>query len=301
MKIRGLFVLVFIAVLIIGVSAFSFNSNIFAKKGELKVTLEHPFLINDSWVKASELKVGDELFTVSGKRARIINIKNVKENVAVYNIHVNGNENYFANGILVHNKPDIEFNEGPTYVEELNKIKKADPEMYNWIMVQRQGQGAAIKNVPEFARIMEQRINSKETYAIISAIKNRDTSIKLPLAENEIGWNFDEMERWIREHGPGAPAFRMINGKSVPVTLFPDPDSLFVEAIHMATWKDDVSAAIKRESKRPLPRFPAKISSVIIQTKDIRGDKQLLKWYVIKRPDGSIIVDLYHAEISKIR
>jgi hypothetical protein len=72
MKKRGLFVLVFIALLILGVSAFSFNSDIFSKKGELKVTLEHPFLLNGSWIKASELKVGDELFTVNGKRTVIV-------------------------------------------------------------------------------------------------------------------------------------------------------------------------------------------------------------------------------------
>lgn len=72
--------------------------------GQLKVTDEHPFYVNDSWIPAKNLQVGDLLTTEDGKKVRITSIDDIVENVSVYNLHVNGVNNYFANDILVHNK-----------------------------------------------------------------------------------------------------------------------------------------------------------------------------------------------------
>ncbi|MFA5857345.1 MAG: polymorphic toxin-type HINT domain-containing protein [Candidatus Pacearchaeota archaeon] len=76
------------------------------KKNSLSVTLEHPFYLNSKWVKASELIVGDELTTSTGRKAKITGIRDVFSNdpVAVYNLKVNNFENYFAGNVLVHNK-----------------------------------------------------------------------------------------------------------------------------------------------------------------------------------------------------
>jgi len=52
---------------------------------QLKVTSEHPFLLDGNWVKASDLKVGDKLSTIDGKNARITGIKFVPDKVEVYN------------------------------------------------------------------------------------------------------------------------------------------------------------------------------------------------------------------------
>ena len=115
MKKRVLFVLFFIALFVIGVSAFSFNQNLFSKGGELKVTLEHPFLLNGSWVEAKDLKVGDELFTVSGKKARITSIRDVNSSVDVYNLEVEDYSDFvLSDGIVVHNS---------------NKVKESIPEI----------------------------------------------------------------------------------------------------------------------------------------------------------------------------
>ena len=106
-----MFVLFFIILLIVGVAAFSFNSNIFTKRSELRVTLEHPFLLDGKWVKASELKVGDELFTINGKKAEITNITKVKtkEPFLVYNLEAGELENFvLADGIIVHNSNRLE-------------------------------------------------------------------------------------------------------------------------------------------------------------------------------------------------
>ncbi len=47
---------------------FSFT---FISAGELRVTEEHPFLINREWISAFELKVGDELTLVNGSKAEV--------------------------------------------------------------------------------------------------------------------------------------------------------------------------------------------------------------------------------------
>lgn len=110
---RGKFVVLFLLILLIGIyfiSAFNLpnlsNFHIFNfNKNVLKVTNEHPFFLDGKWINASDLKVGDELTLVNGKKARIKSIEDIVEDKEVYNIHVNGSEDYFANSVLVHNKP----------------------------------------------------------------------------------------------------------------------------------------------------------------------------------------------------
>jgi len=74
--------------------------------GQLKVTMEHPFYVNGEWVPFHELRVGDILRTHDGKKARITSLDylEVEEPVNVYNIEVSFPNDYFAEGILVHNK-----------------------------------------------------------------------------------------------------------------------------------------------------------------------------------------------------
>ncbi len=110
--------------LFIGISALNLNS---IKKNSLKVTLEHPFLItencsnflssknlknkqdfscNNNWISASELKVGDELITADGKKARITGIEDVVSDkpFLVYNLEDKLYHNYvLEDGLIVHN------------------------------------------------------------------------------------------------------------------------------------------------------------------------------------------------------
>jgi len=94
---------------------FCLNSFFLVSAGELKVTLEHPFLIDGKWISASQLKVGDVLQTVDGKNVTIKSIKSVSEenNFSVYNLEageyhnfvVCGEENCSRDslGVVVHN------------------------------------------------------------------------------------------------------------------------------------------------------------------------------------------------------
>jgi len=105
MKLKSKFFLFLILIAISLTFVFAFNS--FSDKNTLKVTFEHPFLIDNKWIPASELKVGDELFSVDGKKARIISIEDVDDEVDVYNLEVEKYSDFVVNGIVVHNSNGV--------------------------------------------------------------------------------------------------------------------------------------------------------------------------------------------------
>ena len=78
--------------------------------GTLRATPEHPFFANGHWVRAAELGVGDVLLEV-GEDGRTVNrvpvrsIERLPGEVETFNLEVAGAHDYFADGILVHNKP----------------------------------------------------------------------------------------------------------------------------------------------------------------------------------------------------
>lgn len=98
----GLFIF---SVFIVLLSILSFVSG-----SQLKVTEEHPFLINGSWISASQLQVGDLLTTVDGKNVRITSIEDVVEetNFSVYNLESKEYSDFVVDGgdnlsVVVHN------------------------------------------------------------------------------------------------------------------------------------------------------------------------------------------------------
>lgn len=73
----------------------------------LNVTGRHPFYVyGKGWVTAQDLKIDDQLLTISGAKINIDAIRRVKGTETVYNIEVEGNHNYYVTPIkiLVHNK-----------------------------------------------------------------------------------------------------------------------------------------------------------------------------------------------------
>lgn len=72
----------------------------------ITTTEEHPFYVNEKgWVKAKDLKELDTCKKVSGEEAIISSVEILNEDHTVYNLlSVSNNSNFFANGILVHNK-----------------------------------------------------------------------------------------------------------------------------------------------------------------------------------------------------
>ncbi|MBR9704333.1 hypothetical protein GOV12_02895 [Candidatus Pacearchaeota archaeon] len=75
----------------------------------LKVTNEHPFLINNQWIPAKNLNPGDLITTVDGKLAKITSIQDIKltNPVKVFNLESGTFHNFVVTnqGLIVHNKP----------------------------------------------------------------------------------------------------------------------------------------------------------------------------------------------------
>ena len=69
----------------------------------LQVTSEHPIGTPGGWRLAGALKIGDQVLTRTGWEI-IAAVQSVTESSMVYNLSVAPHENYFADGILVHNK-----------------------------------------------------------------------------------------------------------------------------------------------------------------------------------------------------
>ena len=108
----GVFILVFIII----TSGFfiSIVDSFELKKGQLKVTIEHPFLKNGEWVPAQDLKKGDTITTKNGREAVITSIRKVKEKTTVYNLEDEKYHNYIVDGngdgtggVVVHNSNDV--------------------------------------------------------------------------------------------------------------------------------------------------------------------------------------------------
>ncbi len=72
---------------------------------EISVTDAHPFLVDDEWVEAQDIRVGDILVSPDGTAVPVGSVVSVDYGVRVYNISVSGNHTFFAEGILAHNKP----------------------------------------------------------------------------------------------------------------------------------------------------------------------------------------------------
>jgi hypothetical protein len=95
----------------------------------IKVTVEHPFwLVNRSeWVKASEIKRNDILMRDNGSWQTVRNITFIVGEIEVYNMEVEGEHNYFAGGVLVHNKTQ---QGGEVFAGQPTLVGEAGPEPF---------------------------------------------------------------------------------------------------------------------------------------------------------------------------
>jgi len=71
---------------------------------ELKVTANHPLFVNGQWLDAGEIKIGDELLRQDGQTVVVLSVEKEAGDFLVYNLEVDKNHNYFAEGYLAHNK-----------------------------------------------------------------------------------------------------------------------------------------------------------------------------------------------------
>lgn len=69
------------------------------------VTPNHLLFVNGRWQEAGSVMIGDTLMDKTGQEVRVDSVEYIYESVPTYDIHVGHvTHNYFANGVLVHNK-----------------------------------------------------------------------------------------------------------------------------------------------------------------------------------------------------
>ena len=111
----------------------------FASAGTLKVTEEHPFLVEGKWIQANELKLGDKIQTLDGKKVRITSIEDVetKEPFPVYNLEAEVYHDFVVDGgdglgVVVHNsnKPSMFDIYPKTPKSEVDKMFSLTREVY---------------------------------------------------------------------------------------------------------------------------------------------------------------------------
>jgi RHS repeat-associated protein len=101
----------------------------------IDATDHHPFWVESrrQWVDAIELKRGDRLLTADGRRAKVLTAYVRTEDVAAYNLAVQGLHTYFAGdgGILVHNcDPSDLRGLSDSFVKRLLKQYGTDPHAF---------------------------------------------------------------------------------------------------------------------------------------------------------------------------
>ncbi len=86
-------------------------------KNSVEMSPKHQvYVIDKGWVRAYDLKVGDEMFDINGEKVSINNIeyKRYSTPIDTYNLTIEGNSNYFITNtqVLVHNaRPSIIYDE----------------------------------------------------------------------------------------------------------------------------------------------------------------------------------------------
>ena len=100
---------------------FDFADSYFVINGSIKTTGEHPFFVKIpdgfylstrgqnsdefwAWEYVRNLEVGQIVYDKDMKEISIDTIEEIEEEIEIVNIDVDGNNTYFAEGILVHNK-----------------------------------------------------------------------------------------------------------------------------------------------------------------------------------------------------
>ena len=140
----------------------------------IQTTEEHPFYVKDKGlVNASELKPLDICKTINEDLATITTVNKIKGNYKVYNlIDVNPNSNYYANGILVHNKSQI-------YTSYTSPLWLGDSNPQ-----QMPSEGVAFSTVSKHPIYFAHYRSSKETYELWgSTTFNIDQLIESPMED----------------------------------------------------------------------------------------------------------------------
>jgi hypothetical protein len=71
---------------------------------KLKVTPNHPIFVNNKWITAEDIKIGDKLLKINTEPCIVFSIEKIYEKEPTYNLEVETYHTYYAEDVLVHNK-----------------------------------------------------------------------------------------------------------------------------------------------------------------------------------------------------
>jgi hypothetical protein len=80
----------------------------FVVNDTLKITPTHVLYVSGQWKPSETMKVGDTLLNANGEPVQITSLKEITENVEVYNLVTNEPNDFFADNFLVHNENEGE-------------------------------------------------------------------------------------------------------------------------------------------------------------------------------------------------
>jgi hypothetical protein len=266
---------------------------LFVQAGTLKVTEEHPFLVNGSWISASELKVGDVLETIDGKKVRITSLEDIvsSENFSVYNLEAGVYHDFVvcgedgcsddSLGVVVHNSDAVK---GAIYDREAIKRSLARTGS-NQIYIDEWS--AAVDSIrfdgpisnQDFARMMRWELMPKR-YKI--ALKMKDKSfIKNTLGTYSSEWDYAN--------------YRI--GSASTVT---SPNGEYADLYKMARNTLDTNPALVKRSGADydlilghLGESPEKVTGVYFRTEKITvdGEEFLVRTNILlEKSTGQIVV-----------
>jgi len=72
--------------------------------GNLKVTVDHFLWVNNNWKQAGSVQIGDKLLGFDGKEVAVSSIEWQSGKFTVYNLEIDKNHTFFAQGVWVHNQ-----------------------------------------------------------------------------------------------------------------------------------------------------------------------------------------------------
>jgi len=84
------------------------NDKYYIVNDNMKLTTNHILMVNGQWATASDMKVGDYLLNANGDRVAVASIKEVEEQVDVFNLVTEEPHDFFAQNYLVHNEDQEE-------------------------------------------------------------------------------------------------------------------------------------------------------------------------------------------------
>lgn len=195
------------------IKKFSHNSDGYLVfNGSLRVTSNHPVLLNDKWAEIGTAQIGDTLKNSMDDNVVIKSIEKVTRPSKVYNLEVEDTHTYYADGILAHNKMY------PSYGENTSTMQPQEQGEFQY----PQEWGTASDVLSRFAMGLPTQI--PESWQQSEQYANRMAQTGMPttaepwfnaMQEANRGYVTDEINQAVEQAGLGGMRYSTSLGRQV--------------------------------------------------------------------------------------